>query len=345
MPKTITLRKPYDMHLHLRDGLNLKRTVIDASREFSYAVIMPNLVPPITNYQQAYDYYLRITEHVPQNTNFKPLMTLYLTDQTSASDIKEAYNSKLVVAAKLYPAGATTNSALGVTSLDKIYSVLEVMAEISMPLLLHGEVADFEVDVFEREAKFIEQKLIPLVAKFPNLKVVLEHITTKDAVQFVTESAKNIAATITPQHLMYNRNHMLVGGIKPHLYCLPILKKSLHQKALINAAISGNAKFFLGTDSAPHVVGKKENSCGCAGCYSAFHAIELYAEVFAEYDALDKLESFSSEFSADFYGLEHIQETITLVKKTWQIPDKLSLADEHVIPLNAGQYLNWQLMV
>jgi len=345
MPQTLTLRRPNDMHLHLRDGINLSRTVLDASKQFGKAIIMPNLAVPVTNYHRAYDYYLKIMQHVPAGVNFQPLMTLYLTDQTSTDEITKAHASGLIVAAKLYPAGATTNSASGVTSLNKIYDVLEVMAQVGMPLLLHGEVTDPSVDIFAREAKFIEQNLISLVAKFPHLKIVLEHITTKDAVQFVVESSANIGATITPQHLLFNRNHMLVGGIKPHLYCLPILKKNEHQQALIAAAISGNAKFFLGTDSAPHATSKKESACGCAGCYSAFHAIELYAQIFAEHNALDKLEAFSSEFGARFYGLNLNNEFITLKRQNWQVPNSLKYGDEDLIPLKAGETLNWQLMI
>jgi len=343
MSHTITIRRPDDMHLHLRDGINLQNTVNDACKQFRRAVIMPNLVPPVTNLAQAQEYQKRILAHLPLGAKFTPLMTLYLTDQTSSNDIEQAHASGVVVAAKLYPAGATTNSAAGVTNLQRIYPVLETMAQIGMPLLVHGEIADFNEDIFGREQKFIQTHLAQLVQDFPKLKIVLEHITTLAAVNFVGSARNNIAATITPQHLLYNRNHMLVGGIKPHLYCLPILKKDTDQQALIQAAISGNPKFFLGTDSAPHAQNKKEAACGCAGCYSAFHALELYTEVFAQNNALDKLEGFASTFGAKFYGLELNQEFITIKQEQWQVPHNLPYGDEQIIPIKAGENLTWQI--
>jgi len=342
MPQTITLRRPDDMHLHLRSGASLTRTVSDSARQFARAVIMPNLTPPIINLSKAQEYYRQIMAHVPKGANFKPLLTLYLTDQTSPKDVEQAYQSGLVVAAKLYPAGATTNSALGVTNLEKIYPVLTQMQDLGMPLLVHGEVVDFAVDIFEREQKFIAIHLTKLVKNFAKLKIVLEHITTIDAVKFVLSCGDNVGATITPQHLLYNRNHMLVGGIRPHLYCLPILKSVKNQQALIDAVLSANPKFFLGTDSAPHPSTKKEAVCGCAGCYSAFHALELYAEFFDSHNALDKLPAFASEFGAKFYGLELNQEFIKLKKQAWQVPEYLEFGEHRLVPLKALETLAWR---
>ena len=339
---TLTLTRPDDWHVHLRDGVALNTTVPDISRYFGRAIIMPNLVPPVTNAKEAKAYYDRIMAANPA-PNFTPLIVLYLTDQTSAQDIIEAKESGLVVAAKLYPAGATTNSSSGVTDIANIYPVLEAMQEVGMPLLIHGEVTDNEIDIFDREHIFIETILKPLVAKFTDLRIVLEHITTKDAVEFVTNASDNVAATITAHHLLFNRNHMLVGGIRPHYYCLPILKRNIHQQALITAATSGNQKFFLGTDSAPHAQHAKESACGCAGSYTAHAAIELYAEVFEEAGALDKLEAFASINGPTFYKLPMNSDTITLVKSPWKVPETIMFGDDKIVPIRAGEEINWQV--
>lgn len=344
MTDRLTILRPDDWHIHLRDGAVLQHTVADAARMFSRAIIMPNLVPPARNVAEAGEYRQRILAAVPTSRQFEPLMTLYLTDQTRAADVQAAKASGFVHAAKLYPAGATTNSDSGVTALERIYPALEAMAEVGMPLLVHGEVTGNEVDIFDREKRFIDEQLVDLVARFPSLKVVMEHITTADAVQFVESARANVGATITPQHLLFNRNHMLVGGIKPHFYCLPILKRSSHQEALLKAATSGNSRFFLGTDSAPHAQHTKEAACGCAGCYSAFAAIELYATAFEQENALDKLEAFASHFGADFYGLPRNTDTITLVRESWQVPAQLPFGEQQVVPLCAGDTLNWRLL-
>lgn len=337
----ITLTRPDDFHLHLRDGAALAHTVPATARTFARAIIMPNLRPPITTAEQAAEYKQRILAHVPAGTTFDPLMTLYLTDQTTPAMIAEAKQRGDVKALKLYPAGATTNSDSGVTALENIFPALETMIDVGLPLLIHGEVTDAEIDIFDREKIFIDRHLIPLVSRYPELKVVMEHITTNDAVAFVSETSANTAATITPQHLMYNRNHMLVGGIRPHYFCLPVLKRNVHQHALIHAAISGNPKFFLGTDSAPHSKETKETACGCAGCYSAFGALELYAEVFEAHGAMDKLEGFTSHFGADFYNLPRNTDTITLIKKEQAVPETLPFGDHFVVPLKAGEQLQW----
>lgn len=341
---TLTITRPDDWHLHLRDDAALTRTVIDTARQFARAIIMPNLRPPVTTTQMATDYRQRILAVLPDNTDFQPLMTLYLTDNTPADEIKTAVNSGIVKAVKLYPAGATTNSDAGVTDLKNCYSTLETMQKLGMPLLVHGEVTDHDIDIFDREKRFIDDKLIPLLNDFPELKVVFEHITTADAANFVSEAGANLAATITPHHLLYNRNDLLVGGIRPHYFCLPVLKRNTHQQALLTAATSGNPKFFLGTDSAPHARHTKENSCGCAGIYSAHAAIELYAEAFEAMDALDKLEGFASFYGADFYGLPRNQTQITLHKQSWQVPETLPFADSEMVPLRAGESVNWQIV-
>lgn len=343
MTDRLTILRPDDWHIHLRDGAALQHTVADASRMFSRAIIMPNLVPPARNLDEVSLYRERILAAIPAGRSFEPLMTLYLTDQTSAEVIRTAKASGFVHAAKLYPAGATTNSDSGVTDLKHIYPALEAMAEIGMPLLVHGEVTHDEVDIFDREQRFIDEQLTQLVADFPSLKVVMEHITTANAVQFVEAVGANVAATITPHHLLFNRNHMLVGGIRPHFYCLPILKRNSHQQALLRAATSGNPKFFLGTDSAPHAQHTKEAACGCAGCYSAFAAIELYATAFEQEGALDKLEGFASHYGADFYGLPRNTETVTLLREPWQVPAELPFGDTLVVPLCAGDTLEWRL--
>ncbi len=340
----LTLLRPDDWHIHLRDGALLPRTVADAARTFARAIIMPNLVPPVRNAAEADQYRQRILDARPAESSFQPLMVLYLTDQTSAADIHNAVKSGFVHAAKLYPAGATTNSDSGVTSLEAIYPALEAMSDMGMPLLVHGEVTHADVDIFDREKRFIDDQLVGLVNRFPNLKVVFEHITTADAAQFVREASDKIAATITAHHLLYNRNHMLAGGIRPHFYCLPILKRNTHQESLLDAATSGSAKFFLGTDSAPHAQNAKEISCGCAGCYTAYAAIELYAEAFEQRNALDKLEGFASHFGADFYQLPRNQDTITLVREPWTAPSSLAFGEQQLIPLRAGETLNWRIL-
>lgn len=340
----LTLLRPDDWHIHLRDGAALQRTVADAARTFARAIIMPNLVPPVRNTAQADQYRERILAARPAQSVFEPLMVLYLTDQTSAQDIKEAKACGFVHAAKLYPAGATTNSDSGVTSLQAIYPALEAMSEVGMPLLVHGEVTRNEVDIFDREKYFIDEQLVGLVKRFPDLKVVLEHITTSDAAQFVAAASDNVAATITAHHLLYNRNHMLAGGIRPHFYCLPILKRNTHQEALLDAATSASSKFFLGTDSAPHAQNAKETSCGCAGCYTAYAGIELYAEAFEQRNALDKLEAFASHFGPDFYNLPRNQDSITLVREPWTVPSSFEFGEQQLVPLRAGETLNWRVL-
>lgn len=344
MSDRLTLLRPDDWHIHLRDGAVLPHTVGDAARTFGRAIIMPNLVPPVRNAAEADAYRQRILAARPAGSRFEPLMVLYLTDNTSPEDVRAAKASGFVHAAKLYPAGATTNSDSGVTSIDKIFPVLEAMAEVGMLLLVHGEVTRAEIDVFDREKIFIDEHLTRVVERFPTLKVVFEHITTRDAVQFVEATSANVGATITAHHLLYNRNHMLVGGIRPHFYCLPILKRNVHQEALLDAATSGNAKFFLGTDSAPHAKHAKEAACGCAGCYTAFAAIELYAEAFEQRNALDKLEAFASCHGPDFYGLPRNSDSITLVREEWSVPASLPLGDNSVVPLRAGETLRWKLL-
>lgn len=342
MTQQLTLLRPDDWHIHLRDGTALSRTVTDAARQFARAIVMPNLVPPVMNTEQALAYKTRIQAARPAGNNFEPLMVLYLTDNTDPAEIAKA-KAAGVTACKLYPAGATTNSASGVTDLQKIYPVLEAMEKAGMHFLLHGEVTDSAIDIFDREKVFLDRTFSQVVKNFPALKMVLEHITTADAAEFVAAAPANVAATITAHHLLYNRNHMLAGGIRPHYYCLPILKRGTHQQALIKAATSGSPKFFLGTDSAPHAKDKKEAACGCAGSYTAYAAIELYAEAFEDANALDKLEAFASHFGADFYGLPRNTDTITLVKEEWQVPDSLSFGDQPLVPLRAGETLRWQL--
>lgn len=339
---TLTITKPDDWHIHLRDGEALAQTVKDAAQTFARAIVMPNLVPPITTAEHAVAYAQRISSHVPSDYSFQPLMTVYLTDNTTPADMIEAKRAG-VVACKLYPAGATTNSASGVTDIKNIYRVIEEMQRQGLLLLIHGEVTSAHIDIFDREKAFIDATLKTLTASFPELKIVFEHITTADAAQFVESSSDNIAATITAHHLLFNRNHLLVGGVKPHYYCLPVLKRNTHQAALIKAATSGNTRFFLGTDSAPHAQTAKEASCGCAGCYTAYTAIELYAQAFEGAQALDKLEAFASFNGADFYGLPRNKETITLQKAPWTVPESLPLTStSRVIPLLAGETLNWK---
>jgi len=338
----ITLTRPDDWHIHLRDGDALKRTVGDAARQFARAIVMPNLVPPVMNAEQALGYKERILAARPAGSQFEPLMVLYLTDTTNPAEIAKA-KAAGVTACKLYPAGATTNSASGVTDLARIYPVLEAMQKAEMPFLLHGEVTDSAIDIFDREKVFLDRTFSKLVTQFPELKMVLEHITTADSAEFVAAAPKNVAATITAHHLLYNRNHMLAGGIRPHYYCLPILKRNTHQDALIKAATSGDPKFFLGTDSAPHAKDKKEAACGCAGSYTAYAAIELYAEAFEAAEALEKLEGFASYFGPDFYQLPRNTQKITLVKNEWQAPYSLDFSGTDLVPLRAGENLRWQI--
>jgi dihydroorotase len=339
--KTITIIRPDDWHIHLRDADQLQDTVKDVSRYMGRAIIMPNLVPPATNTQNTLAYYERIKAKVPAQSNFEPLMVLYLTDNTSPEEIKKAWATGKIVAAKLYPAGATTNSDSGVTDVKKIYPVFDAMQEVGMKLLVHGEVTHADVDIFDREAQFIEEILKPLIADKPNLKVVLEHITTKDSVDFVMQASSHVAATITAHHLLFNRNHMLAGGIRPHYYCLPILKRNTHQQALIEAATSGSEKFFLGTDSAPHAKNKKEAACGCAGSYTAFAALELYAEVFANEQALDKLEAFASLNGPKFYNLPVNTDHIRLSEQSWTVAGELAMGEQTVVPIRANEQVNW----
>ena len=339
----LTITRPDDWHLHLRDGALLNTTVPASARVFNRTVVMPNLVPPVTTVQMALAYRQRILAALPQQLAFEPMMALYLTAETSVEEIVAAANHPHIIGFKLYPSGATTNSAAGVKSVEALAPVLEAMQAHGVPLLVHGEVTDKDIDIFDREKVFIDRHLVPITNRFPQLKLVLEHITTGDAVDFVSAANDNVAATLTPQHLLMNRNDLLVGGVRPHNYCLPILKRREHQQRLQQAVLSGSPKFFLGTDSAPHVQANKETACGCAGCYSAPAALELYAEFFSQFDALDKLENFASVFGADFYGFERNQEKITLVRDEWQLPATLDTADGTIVPYYAGEKLQWQI--
>ncbi len=340
----LTLTRPDDWHIHLRDGAALATTVPHVAAQFGRAIVMPNLRPPVTTTEAALAYRQRILDARPSGSRFEPLMTLYLTDTTSGDEIRRAKASGFVHGVKLYPAGATTNSDSGVTDLAKVYDTLAVMEEVGMPLLIHGEITDSHVDIFDREKLFIDQKLAPLLERFPKLKVVFEHITTRDAADFVLYGPDNLAATITAHHLLMNRNDMLVGGIQPHHYCLPVLKREKHRQALVKVATSGNPKFFLGTDSAPHTRSTKESDCGCAGMYTAFGAIELYAEAFYNAGALGQLDGFASRHGPRFYGLPVNSETVSLVRQEWAVPKSYPLGDETVVPLRAGGNLTWQLL-
>lgn len=340
----LTITRPDDWHLHVRDGEMLKDIVPFTARQFARAIIMPNLNPPNINTAQALAYRKRILAVLPDSMDFNPLMTLYLTDNTPAEEIAIAKAAEHVHAVKLYPAGATTNSDAGVTDISKCYKALEALQKHNMPLLVHGEVTHAEIDVFDREKIFIDRVLIPTRKAFPELKIVFEHITTQQAVDYVLAEDEHTAATITPQHLLYNRNAIFAGGIRPHYYCLPVLKREEHRQALVRAATSANSKFFLGTDSAPHAQDKKENSCGCAGIFSAPLAIELYARVFEENNALDKLEGFASFYGADFYNLPRNTGTLTLQKTDWQVPDSYPLADGRIVPLHAGDTEHWKAL-
>jgi dihydroorotase len=342
----ITIIKPSDMHLHLRDGEFMQAVVDFTAKQMDYALIMPNLNPPITTAQQALDYKQRILD-ASNYPNFKPLMTLYLTENMDVNEVQKAKDNH-IIGFKLYPAGATTNSNSGVKDINKIYPILQEMEKVGMPLLIHGEVVDKEIDVFDREKVFIDTKLKQIVKDFPNLRIIFEHITTADAVDFVMNSGNNIAATITPQHLINNRNDMLVGGIKPHYYCLPILKAEKHRQALVNAAISGDPKFFLGTDSAPHFKDDKESACGCAGCFSSPFAIEFYAEIFDENNALDKLENFASVFGPRFYNVPQTEEKITLLRlnsrEKTKVDSQYEIAGKSLVPYGFGTEISWKLL-
>ncbi|HTI19235.1 MAG TPA: dihydroorotase [Trinickia sp.] len=344
---SLTFSRPDDCHLHLRDGAMLASVLPHTARQFGRAIIMPNLKPPVTTTEAARAYRERILSALPAGMSFEPLMTLYLTDNTSADEIRRARESGFVHGVKLYPAGATTNSDAGVTDLLKCAKTLEAMQETGMPLLMHGEVTDPSIDLFDREKVFIDQVMTPLRRDFPALKIVFEHITTKDAVDYVRESgapAGAIGATITAHHLLYNRNAIFQGGIRPHYYCLPVLKRETHRLALVAAATSGDARFFLGTDSAPHPKGLKEHACGCAGCYTALHALELYAQAFDQAGALDKLEGFASFFGADFYGLPRSTSKVTLVRESWTLPATIEAGDTVVVPLRGGEEMGWRMI-
>jgi dihydroorotase len=339
----LTLPRPDDWHLHLRDGPQMADVLPDSARRFARAIIMPNLRAPVRTTAEALAYRDRILAALPEDAAFEPLMTLYLTDDTPPEEIARARLTGQVHGVKLYPAGATTHSDSGVTRVSRCFHTLERMAELGMPLLVHGEVTDPEVDVFDREPVFIEEVLSPLLARFPGLKVVLEHITTREAVQFVEVTGPNVAATITAHHLLLNRNALFLGGIRPHHYCLPVLKRESHREALVAAATSGNPKFFLGTDSAPHARDTKEAACGCAGIYTAHAALELYAVAFEEAGALDKLADFASRHGAQFYGLAPNADTVTLERREWRVPESLRFGAETLVPLRAGEILPWKL--
>lgn len=342
-PAKLSLTLPDDWHLHLRDGAALRTTVPHTAAQFGRAIIMPNLKPPVTSVDLALAYRERILAARPVGNQFQPLMTIYLTDRLPAAEILKAAGSEHIKAVKYYPAGATTNSDNGVTSIEKVMPVLECMAETGLPLLLHGEVTTADIDIYDREQVFIDTILAPLLQRLPTLRIVLEHITTRQAVEFVNSAPVNVAATITVHHLLYNRNHMLVGGIRPHLYCLPVLKRNIHQEALRNAATSGNPKYFLGTDSAPHARLTKEHECGCAGVYSAPVSLELYAEVFEQCNALEKLEGFASFFGADYYGLPRNRTRIELEKIEHQVPAHYSYLDDTIIPIRANDFVQWRI--
>ena len=341
--KTLTITRPDDWHAHVRNGAILKTVLPHTARQFARAIIMPNLKPPVTSVAQALAYRDEILQALPTGADFTPLMTLYLTGATTAAEIKAAAESDAVYAFKLYPAGATTNSDAGVADITAIYPALAALEKYQLPLLIHGEVTDENCDIFDRERVFVDTSLTAIVEHFPGLRIVLEHVTTSEAVQFVQAAGKNIAATITPQHLLFNRNALLAGGIRPHYYCLPIIKRERHRLALVAAATGGNPKFFLGTDSAPHLRSLKETACGCAGCYSAHAALELYAEAFERADALDKLEGFASFYGPDFYRLPRNTGTVTLEKTGWIVPSFYGENGDTVTPLKAGEELSWKL--
>jgi dihydroorotase len=342
MPDSITITRPDDWHVHLRDGEAMASVVAATARQFARAIVMPNLRPPVTTVAQARKYRERILAALPKGAAFEPLMTLYLTDNTAAAEIERAAKSGVVRAVKYYPAGATTNSDAGVSDLRKCDAALEAMAAAGLPLLVHGEVTDPDVDLFDREAVFLDRTLGTLVKRFPKLKIVVEHMTTHEAAVFVEHAPGNVAATITAHHLLMNRNSLFAGGLNPHHYCLPVLKREQHRRALVKAATSGSPKFFLGTDTAPHARGRKESCCGAAGIYTAHAALELYAEVFDAADALDKLEGFASHFGADFYGLPRNKGTVKLERAEWDVPAEYPFGAETVVPMRAGQKLGWR---
>jgi dihydroorotase len=344
MTDVVTIIRPDDWHLHLRDGATMASVLPHTAQQFARAIVMPNLKPPVTTTEQAAAYRERILAAVPAGMAFEPLMVLYLTDNTPPEEIRKAKASGFVHAVKLYPAGATTNSDAGVTDLRKCYKALEALQEVGMPFLVHGEVTDPEIDIFDREAVFIDRVMQPLRRDMPELKVVFEHITTKDAAEYVASAEGPTAATITAHHLLYNRNEIFKGGIRPHYYCLPVLKRETHRQALMAAAASGSDKFFLGTDSAPHAKGVKEHACGCAGCYTALHALELYAQAFDQAGALDKLEAFASFNGPAFYGLPRNQGSVTLRRESWTIPAELPMGETTVVPLNGGESIGWKLV-
>ena len=339
----LTIQRPDDWHLHVRDGDAMRAVIGHTANQFGRAIIMPNLKPPVTDPKAALAYRQRILDALPAGSRFEPLMTLYLTDRTSPETIRAAQDCGVVKAVKYYPAGATTNSDAGVTRIDNTWPALEAMQEAGIPLLVHGEVTDPEVDIFDREAVFIEQVLEPVAKRFPALKIVLEHITTQQGIDFVSAMPDNIAGTLTAHHLLLNRNALFAGGIRPHNYCLPILKREQHRQALVEAATSGNPKFFLGTDSAPHPQQAKESACGCAGLYTAHAAVELYAEAFEQAGALDRLEAFASHFGPDFYGLPRNDDTITLAREDWTVPDFYPMGKDRLIPMRAGGIIHWKL--
>ena len=341
--QSLTITRPDDWHLHLRDGGPLASVLPHSARQFARAIIMPNLRPPVTTVELAQAYRNRILRELPQGMRFEPLMTLYLTDNTTAAEIAKAKTSGFVHAVKYYPAGATTNSDSGVTSLERAYEALAAMEAHDVPLLMHGEVTTPGVDIFDREKVFIDTVMTQIVQRFPKLRVVFEHITTQDAAEFVRDSGPNIGATITAHHLLYNRNAIFQGGIRPHYYCLPVLKRERHREALVAAATGSSNKFFLGTDSAPHPQSDKETACGCAGCYTAHAAIELYAEAFEAAGALDRLEAFASFNGPDFYRLPRNSERITLVRDAWQVPPQLAYGTTRLVPLRAGESLAWRM--
>ncbi|MEA1085322.1 MAG: dihydroorotase [Sphingomonas sp.] len=345
MTDRLTIRRPDDWHVHLRDGAMLAAVAQHTARQFARAIIMPNLTPPVTDLAAAAAYRARIMAALGEGADFTPLMTCYLTDDADAGMIAEGYAAGLFAACKLYPAHATTNSAHGVTDIRQLTTVLETLQRIGMPLLIHGEVTDRSIDIFDREAVFVERVLTPLTRDYPSLKIVLEHITTAEAAAFVAEAAHPIAATITPQHLLINRNAIFDGGLRPHAYCLPVAKRESHRLAVRRAAVSGSPRFFLGTDSAPHVVGAKESGCGCAGIFNAPYALEAYARVFDEEDALDRFEGFASEHGARFYGLPLNSGTVTLVRAPVTVPDRIGAGDTAVVPFMAGETIGWRLEV
>jgi dihydroorotase len=339
----ITITRPDDWHLHVRTGAVLRTVLPHTARQFARAIIMPNLKTPVATVEQALRYRQEILQAVPEGLSFTPLMTLYLTPSTAIAEVRSADECEHVYAFKFYPAGATTHSAAGVADLTAIYPLLEAMQKHDVPLLIHGEVTDADCDIFDRERLFIDRHLTVLVRRFPDLRMVFEHVTTREAVQFVEAAGINVAATITPQHLLFSRNALLAGGIRPHYYCLPVLKRETHRQALLKAATSGSRKFFLGTDSAPHLQSAKETACGCAGCYSAYAAVELYAEAFASAGALDKLEGFASLHGADFYRLPHNVDKVELEERPWTAPTSFPVEEDALIPLKGGETINWKL--